>query len=154
MKKGIVAILSAAAGAVLSTIMYKKKYEVLLKMSEKHLALYLMMNQWVKVKQENKSIAKYLEAKGYREVAIYGMNYVGETLLNELTGTNVIVKYGIDKEAERMYKDIDVLLPDDELPEVDLIIVTPITFWEEIKEKLSAKINCTIMSMEDILYEV
>ena len=154
MKKGIVAILSAAAGAVLSTIMYNKKYEVLLKMSEKHLALYLMMNQWVKVKQENKSIAKYLEAKGYREVAIYGMNYVGETLLNELTGTNVIVKYGIDKEAERMYKDIDVLLPDDELPEVDLIIVTPITFWEEIKEKLSAKSNCTIMSMEDILYEV
>lgn len=158
MKKGTIAILSAIGGAVLSVVSLRrnsnKKIAEITKMSEKHLALYQMMNQWVRVKQENKSIAEYLKKKGYKEIAIYGMNYVGETLLNELADSDIIVKYGIDKNAEQIYQDIDVLLPEDELSEVDAIIVTAITFFEEIKEKLNQKVACEVLSMENILYEI
>ena len=113
-----------------------------------------MMNQWVKVKQENKSIVKYLEKQGYKEVAIYGMNYVGETLLRELEGSNIKVMYGIDKNAANIRSDIEIKTPDSELPMVDVIIVTAITFFEEIEEALYSKIDCPILSMEDILYEI
>ncbi len=36
---------------------------------------------------------------------------------------------------------------------VDAIVVTAITFYDEIKEELSRKIDCPIISLEDILYE-
>lgn len=158
MKKGVIAALFAAGGAALGAAgvgkVLRKKVDYKANMSEKHLSLYLMMNQWVKVKQENKSISDYLEKNGYKEIAIYGMNYVGETLLSELKDSNVKVKYGIDKNADTMYLDIDVVTPDDELEEVDAVIVTAITFFDEIADNLSEKISCPIISMEDILYEV
>jgi hypothetical protein len=37
---------------------------------------------------------------------------------------------------------------------VDAIVVTAITFFDEIEEKLSEKIDCPIISLDDILYEV
>ncbi len=162
MKKGMIAACSAltgiAAGAVagIGTFGRKTMAEVQRQkgFADKHLALYLMMNQWVKVKQENKSIAAYLEQRGYKEVAIYGMNYVGETLLRELTGTEVKVKYAIDKNADQRYAEVDVVSPEQILSDVDAVIVTAITFFDEIEEELSRKVTCPILSLEDILYEV
>lgn len=162
MKKGMVAVFSslagiaagaaAGAGAVGKKTMAEAQRQKGL--ADKHLALYLMMNQWVKVKQENKSIAVYLEQNGYKEVAVYGMNYAGETLYSELEGTGVKVKYAIDKNADQKYAEVDVISPEDNLPDVDAVIVTAITFFDEIEEKLAEKISCPVLSLEDILYEV
>ena len=162
MKKRVVAVLSSIAGAAVGAgvgtrIIGKvtsKEYEKKAEYADKLLALYLMMNQWVKVKHQNKSIAEYLGKQGYKEIAIYGMNHVGETLLSELAGSDIHVKYGIDRNAEAIYSDVDVILPDDELEEVDVVVVTPITYFDEIEELLSKKLDCPIISMEDILYEV
>lgn len=124
------------------------------KMSDKHLALFLMMNQWVKVKQEGKHLADYFERKQYRKIAVYGMSYAGETLLEELKNTGITVAYGIDKKADAIYTDVEVVSMDDDLEKVDAIIVTAITFFDEIEEKLSKKMDCPIISLENILYEV
>ena len=112
------------------------------------------MNQWVKVKQEGKNLAEYFEREGYHEIAIYGMSYAGETLVDELQESNIKIKYGIDKKANAIYADFDVISPDEELEEVDAIVVTSITFFDEIEEMLSKKVDCPIISLEDILYEV
>ncbi|MEZ3463472.1 MAG: hypothetical protein K1W23_15250 [Lachnospiraceae bacterium] len=158
MRKGVIGALCTVGGAFFGALgvrkVMKDKVAHKSKMSEKHLALYLMMNQWVKVKQENRSIADYLEKNGYREIAIYGLNYVGETLMSELENSNVKVMYAVDKNADRIFADVDVLTPDERLPEVDAVIVTPITFFDEIEDCLSEKLDCPILSMEDILYEV
>lgn len=113
-----------------------------------------MMNQWVKVKQEGKNLVSYFEQNGYKRIAVYGMSYAGETLVNELKNTSVQVVYGIDKNAETLYADIDVVTLENPLDEVDAVVVTAITFFDEIEEKLSNKMNCPIISLEDILYEV
>ena len=134
--------------------MIQKKIREGWEMSEKHLSLFLMMNQWVEIKQEGKNLRSYFEENGYYEIAIYGMSYAGETLINELQGSNVKIKYGIDQNAENIYADINLVSPDDELENVDAIIITPIKFFDEIEKKLSKKVNCPILSLEDILYEV
>ena len=113
-----------------------------------------MMNQWVRAKQENKNITEYIERNNYKSIAIYGMNYVGERLLNELRGSAITVKYAIDKKADEMYSDIDIMFPNDELGDVDAIIVTAISFIDEVKQTLSKKVTCPIISLEDILYEL
>ena len=158
MKKGIIGMVSAiggaAAGITAASGMLGNKVKENQKKSDKHLALFLMMNQWVKVKQEGKNLASYFEQEGYKKIAIYGMHYAGETLAEELQGSNVEIKYGIDKNAETIYSDIEIVTLEDELEEVDAIVVTPIFFFDEIEEKLSAKTDCPIISLEDILYEV
>ena len=53
-----------------------------------------------------------------------------------------------------MFADIEVMSPDDVLPEVDAVIVTPVFFFDEIEELLVSKMNADIVSIEDILYEV
>lgn len=158
MKKGVLTVLSVFAGTVAGVVgagkIVGKKAAKAQQYADKHLTLYLLMNQWVKVKQENKDIAAYLAQRGYKKIAIYGMNYVGETLYDELKGTEVEVVYAIDKNANGIYADIDVVLPDSNLQEVDAVIVTPIFFFEEIEELLITKMEADIISMEDILYEV
>lgn len=158
MKKGIISILSMITGAAVGvgTVgkMTRGKLDKAEKLSGKHLALFLMMNQWVKIKQDGKTLFSYFEENGYKKIAIYGMSYAGETLVDELKDTGVEVAYGIDKMARNIYSDIDIVSIDEELEEVDAIVVTAITFFEEIEEKLSMKINCPIISLENILYEI
>lgn len=158
MKKTIISILSALTGVVLGAGAAGKissdKTKKVQSMSDKHLALFLMMNQWVKIKQEGKSLAAYFEANGYKRIAIYGMSYAGETLADELKNTGVTVVYGIDQRADSLYTDLDIVTMDDDLEEVDAIVITAITFFDEIEEQLLEKVNCPILSLEDILYEV
>lgn len=158
MKKPVISILSTLAGAALGAgavgkVSLDKTKKVQL-MSDKHLALFLMMNQWVKVKQEGKSLAVYFETNGYKKIAIYGMSYAGETLVDELKNTGITVAYGIDKRADSLYTDLDIVTMEDDLGDVDAIVVTAITFFDEIEEQLLEKIDCPILSLEDILYEV
>ena len=158
MKKIIFSILSALTGAAIGAGTVGKVTAESIKnskaMSDKHLALFLMMNQWVKVKQEGKNLAEYFKENGYKMIAIYGMSYAGETLVDELRGTEVKVVYGIDKNADTIYSDIDVFSMEDDLAKVDAVVVTPITFFDEIEENLSEKLDCPILSLEDILYEI
>lgn len=158
MKKGVISILSALTGAALGAgAVGKVTGETVGKtkaMSQKHLALFLMMNQWVKVKQEGKNLGSYFEKKGYRKIAVYGMSYAGETLIEELKGTDTAVIYGIDRNAASIYADVEILSLEDDLEPVDAVVVTAITFFDDIEENLSAKMDCPIISLEDILYEV
>ncbi len=158
MRKGMIGIISAiggaAAGVTAVSGMLGSKVKENHKKSDKHLALFLMMNQWVKVKQEGKNLASYFEQEGYKKIAIYGMHYAGETLAEELQGSGVEIKYGIDKNADKIYADFLMVTPDDDLEEVDAVVVTSITFFDEIEEALGAKMDCPILSLEDILYQV
>lgn len=158
MKRGIISILSVLAGAAIGSgatgQKLSKKVDIHRNYSQKHLSLFLMMNQWVKVKQEGKNLATYFERNGYRKIAVYGISYAGETLLEELKGTDIHVAYGIDKNADAIYADVNVVSMEDIIEDVDAIVVTAITFFDEIEEALSAKVSCPILSLEDILYEV
>ncbi|MDE7272035.1 MAG: hypothetical protein K2N95_03095 [Lachnospiraceae bacterium] len=158
MKKGAISLISLLSGAVIGAGAIGKavigETEKAKSMSDKHLALFLMMNQWVKVKQEGKNLSDYFEKNGYKKIAIYGMSYAGVTLFEELKGTKTKVAYGIDINADNIYSDLDIFSVEDDLPGVDAIVVTAITFFDEIEEQLSKKRDCPILSLEDILYDI
>lgn len=158
MSKGMISILSALAGTVIGTVITSVKLTNIIdktqKMSDKHFTLFLMMNQWVRVKQKGKSVVSFFEKNSYKRIAIYGMSYAGETLLEELGNSEIKVVYGIDRNIDTIYADIKIVKPNDELEDVDAIVITPIFFINEIRELLSQKVTCPILSLEDILYEL
>lgn len=158
MKKILLAVGSSLAGAAVAAAMVDRVLSKTAleqkRKSDKHLTLFLMMNQWVKVKQEGKNVADYLKELGYKQVAVYGMSYAGETLCDELKDSGVEIAYGIDRDAENIYAEMQVVKPDDELRAVDAVLVTSVFFFDEIEEKLREKLDCPILSLEDILYEL
>lgn len=158
MKKLFLAVSSMLVGMIAGAGIIKMSSSISIEkvknMSNKHLSLFLMMNEWVKIKQNGKSLPDYFKRNNYNRIAIYGMSYAGETLLNELSGSEIEVVYGIDKNAEMIDKDLKIITVENPLEEVDAIVVTAITFFDEIEEELSKKIECPIISLEDILYEI
>lgn len=151
-------IFSAGVGAGIGAFAVKrKKNEKIQKKqetSEKHLKMFLLMNQWVNLWQDGKSVKDYFIRNNYRRIAIYGMSYIGETLLNELKNSEISVAYGVDSKADDLYADVEILKPEDELPEVDAVVVTAFYFYDEICEALEEKFVCPILSIKDILESI
>lgn len=120
--------------------------------SNKYWQSYLMMNEWMQLKQKGRNLSEFFLEKGYKNIAIYGMHHTGITLQNELDGTGINICYGIDANAESIYSDIEVRKPTDDLPQVDVIIVTPIYYFIEIEEKLEGRVDCPILSLDDVVF--
>lgn len=71
-------VIGAVGGSAVIGNTASKSIEKMRAMSEKHLALFLLMNEWMKTKQEGKHIKEYFEKNEYKSVAIYGLSYIGE----------------------------------------------------------------------------
>ena len=110
----------------------RKKLEDQKKMTEKNREQYLLLNQWLKLRQSGKSICNYLSEKGYKTVAIYGMGMNGKRVVQELKDSGIEALYGIDKKADSIVSEINVLAADADLPETDAIVVSEPVYIEEI----------------------
>lgn len=158
MKKGILSALSFVCGSVAGISsagsVFSKKAKEAQKYADKHLAIMLVMNQWLINKQEGKSLVSFFEENGYKSIAIYGMSYLGERLEDELRNSGIEVRYVIDKNAENIYADVDVKSPEDDMDEVDAVIVTAVFFFDEIEEQLEKIFGCPIISLEDVVQGV
>lgn len=159
MKKGSVAFVSALLGAVAgvagNNVLSQKKIDQKAEKVDKFKSYYNMLNQWLLLKQEGKSLERYFTENGYKTIAIYGMGEMGNRLYDELKNSTVVeIKYAIDKNAASTYSELNVIDVDDEMDEVDAVIVSAIFAFDEIEEELSEKISCPIISLEDVVYEV
>lgn len=158
LKKCCKSILLIISGMFLSIFITVKKMKKLLDMfgaeNKKNRALCNMLSEWLTVKVEKKSICDYLRSNGCNVIAIYGMNYIGEILLKDLKDGDIEVKYAVDKNADCIKTEIDVLKPDDKLPAVDAVVVTAIASFDEIKANLNKKVQCPILSLKEIINEL
>lgn len=123
-------------------------------LSDKHLMLFLLMNEWVKAKQMNKFVDAYLLAQGYRTIAVYGMSYVGQRLCDELCDSKVKIKYCMDQKGSGNYRGYTIFPLNKECEPVDVIVVTAIFHFEEIRSQIAKIMNVPIVSIEEIIYEL
>lgn len=116
---------------------------------------YWLLNHWLELKNEGKSTASYFEEMGYRHIAVYGMAELGNRLMEDLEDSSVQIDYGIDRDISCSIARIDeVYYPEDDLPETDIIVVTPYSMFEEIKELLEKKVKCPVVSLEEVVWSV
>ncbi len=114
---------------------------------------YETLAQWLTNIQNGLHIEDYLKEKGVQTVAIYGMGELGILLYNELKkSSDIQVLYGIDQSGVSAIDDFDVYYPEDDLPDVDLVIVTPISYMDEIVSKLKGTLDCKFASIRDVMY--
>lgn len=115
---------------------------------------YSILVRWINIHHKGKTIDQYFIEKGYKSIAIYGMAELGELLYDELFDTSIEIKYVIDKRHERVYAEVPVCSPEDELEKVDAIIITAVHYYGEISEKLIKKIDCPMISLDTVVYSL
>ena len=157
MKKSILMGVSALSGAVigasasslkLNGIIAEKQNE-----KEKFRIMYQLMEKWMRIKQKGQSIETYFNTYGYKNIAIYGLGDIGKLLIIELKDSSVNVVYGIDRNANATDA-IKIVSPNEDLENVDVIVVTAIAYFGEVDQLLSEKVQCPVISFEDIIYEL
>lgn len=121
---------------------------------------YNILNQWLLIKQEGKNIEQYFIDNNYSTIAIYGMGELGERLCKDLYKSSIKIKYAIDKNNKDVCSEFEFLIDlniigiNDKFEKVDAIIVTPSFIFEEVKNLISKKIDCPIISLDNILFSI
>lgn len=154
MRKYVFGFFLAMTGAVISGWWTGKLVEKNKQLSNKHYALFLLMDKWMELKRQNKSLSSFLKDNNYNRIAIYGIGKVGERVIKELETSDIQILYAIDKNIKNSDSNIKIITPEEQLSPVDAVVVTAITFFDEIKEILMTKIDCPIISLEDIFDEM
>ncbi len=119
---------------------------------EKLSEFYNILVQWVSLKEKGITIDRFMKKNGYRTAAIYGMKELGELLYDEMKNAGIHIEYIVDQFCDPIFIDVPVIKPDESLFPTDVIIVTAVHYFEEIRKLLKSKIDCPIYSLEDVLF--
>lgn len=116
---------------------------------------FQLLNHWLELKTEGKSISSYFEEMGYFHIAIYGMAELANRLSDDLADSNISIDYGIDRDIScTITRMKEVYYPEDDLPKTDAIVVTSYSSFESIKRILEPKVTCPIISLEEVIWSV
>lgn len=119
--------------------------------SEKQRAMFLLMNQWTRIKQEGENLEKFFLENDYKKIAVYGMGAIGQRLVKELKDSKIEVVYGIDRDKSMMSTNITVKTMDEKLGKVDVVVVTVLKEFDVICKAILQKLNCEVLPIEDII---
>lgn len=117
----------------------------------------LMVNcfdSWLDILEQGKSIGDFLIKNDVKTVAVYGMGILGRHLLKELEKESIQVKYVIDQKKQVYHQDYDIKSIDDELPEVDAVIITPLGDFDKIYSTLKQRVNYRLFSIMELTNEI
>ncbi|MCM1425833.1 MAG: glycosyltransferase [Eubacterium sp.] len=120
----------------------------------KNSKIFHVMRNWIDSKNHGKSFSLFFINHQYHSVAIYGMGYIGESLYYELKNSNISVVYAIDKSAIDFREELQIFHPDNELPPVDVMIVTLVEKCEELCDYLAQKAGCPVVTIQRLLLEL
>lgn len=125
--------------------------------ADKYYSYYSLMNQWMINLEQGMEVSNYFKKNNYNKIAIYGMRDLGVHLLEQLANSPIKVAYGIDRADNIMllddYRDFIIKKPFDELEMVDVIVVTALNDFGEIKKNLLKKMGCTVVSLAEVICE-
>lgn len=160
MKKSGLAIVAGLLGGVTGAALVGKLSQQVMEDKDKRIdkfkSYYNMLNQWLCIHQQGGSLADYFKKKNYKHIAVYGLGEMGSRLLDELNASEIQVAYGIDKNIDEVFDEIEVFSLDninEATEQVDAVVVTAIFAYDEIREELEKHFDCVILSLEDVVFE-
>lgn len=114
---------------------------------------WYLMDKWLTMWEDGRSLAQKLLQRGYHTIALYGLGMLGLHAVRELENSPIQIKYGIDRRGKDIKQTFPVLREEDAFPEVDAVIVSVTYDFGEIYHTLKSRLNCPILSLEEIIME-
>lgn len=129
----------------------EKRIRDLMEIAGKNETLFRFMDQWMFMMQRGMNISDFLLKHNYYRIAVYGMGAIGQRFVESLRNTSIMVEYAIDRKADKIKSVVPIVTPDGILEPVDVVVITAITYIKEIEDTLKSHINCSMISIKEIL---
>lgn len=113
-----------------------------------------LLDRWMFLRKDNKSVVEWLLQHGYKRVAIYGYGVLGKHLYAELESSSVQVDYVMDRRRDKIHVNTAVYALSDELPETDVVLVSIPYYFSEVFTQLREKGIKNIVSLATVLNEM
>ena len=119
---------------------------------------FTTLKRWLENRNHNKTFLDYFHQCGYQTIAIYGAGDLGNLLYEEVKGSDVHVKYFVDRNAEGM-KEIDqipvITIPEmKNVEDVDVLVITPLGNYDAINQRLTEYMpEMRTISLREAVYE-
>ncbi len=118
---------------------------------DKYYSYFIVLERWMSYKEKGYEICSFFEDNHVQSVAIYGMGKIGQHLKYELDRSGIKLAYVVDQGESVIYGKEKHYNLYDNLPLVDMIIVTPINEFTEIKDKiLNNNKKLKVVSIEEL----
>lgn len=155
MKKNIFKIFLTGGITIAFISLIKKiwnEYKRILEDCAKFRLYFHIFDKWMKIKEAEGTLETYFIENNFSSIAIYGLGALGRHLLDDLKNSRKIqIAYVIDKDADVIKSQFHILNYNEKLPDVDAVIVTAILDFGEIRDMLSEKLKCPIISLEEVI---
>jgi uncharacterized protein (DUF4213/DUF364 family) len=86
-----------------------------------------------------------------KNIAVYGNGYIGKILCDLLENEKFKISYIIDRNSKD--SKYSIFSAEDNLPEVDLVIISVLHSNDDIRTILESKINAPIVYIEELLLD-
>jgi hypothetical protein len=161
MKKCVILFLGILTGGSITSITMSKINNQIIenknKKANKFKSYYTLLNEWLYIRQKNRSLTEYFINNGYKKVGIYGLGDLGSRLVDEFKETEIEVVYGIDRDIDYISYDILVYSLDEIeriSKEVDVIVVTAVFAYDDVKDMLYKKLGIKVISLEEVVFGI
>ena len=118
-----------------------------------YVSYYRLLEKWMVLHEKGIKISRFLAKKNLHNIIIYGMGKMASHLIFDLRDSDINIVCAIDKKAANMYGEFPIISGEDEIPEADCIIVTPVYEFERIKNQIKEKTAIPIISLSDVIEE-
>ncbi len=110
------------------------------------------MSRWVEKKE---AISKFIKGcmQGRKSIAIFGYSKMGVRFHREVEDNGASISYIIDRLGDRLYAHLPVYTIDDDLPEVDVIVVTAMGVFDSVLKMLKKRSNAKIYDLEELIWQ-
>ena len=111
-----------------------------------------VLNKW----QDENSISafiSFLENNNIKTISVYGYGARGRRVVEFLEKNQIEVSFLIDRAGQNLTSECKIYKPDDKMPEVDAVIVSP---YQVLDDNLRNKLKCNgckkVFELENIIY--
>ena len=127
--------------------------------ARQYMNMVKIYDYWMYLKNKGIKLEQYFVNHKYRTIAVYGMNYIGNRIYDELLNTSIKVYFGIDMAGNSIEYEIPILNMKssefiEKVQDIDVIVVTALASYQQILVELRKICNNPVVSIEQILSEL
>ena len=111
---------------------------------------FSILNSWLKLKNHGGEVKDYFCKNKFRRIGIYGMGELGKRLYEELEKSDVEIIFAMDKGGYNLPNGLRMVNESEEIPTVDVIVVTPTFDYNNIENSLQQRTHNKIVSISEI----
>ena len=108
-------------------------------------------DKWMLLKEHDISTSEYFKKNGIKRIAVYGLGMLGTHFVTDLKESEIVIEYGIDGKGDAIKETFPVFTVNDDLPEVQLVVITATYDYVNIKRVLTEKGISRVISLDTVV---